>query len=104
MSGLSDSRSLLEPPARQPVGDLTEQRLSIRLAPPQGVEPDLAGVEVDHGADQPMRPRGVHLEPPTQQFDGPLLAGPPQVDDLPAGLRLQVQLPALGEWPARRGG
>ena len=103
MASLNDSRSLLEPPVRQPVGHLMEQRLSVRLAPPQGVEPDPAGVEVDLGADQPVRPRGVHLEPPAQQLDTALLAGPPQVDDPAAGPRLQVQVPALGERPAGRG-
>ena len=103
MSSLNDSRSLLEPPVGQPVGHLMEQRLSVRLAPPQGVEPDPAGVEIDLGADQPVSPRGVHLEPPAQQLDTALLTGPPQIDDPPARPRLQVQVPGLGERPAGRG-
>src|SRR5205085_5932758 len=51
-AGPRNSRSLFRPPMRKPVGHLAARRLSPRLTPPQGVEPDPAGVEVDHGADQ----------------------------------------------------
>ena len=68
MSSLNDSRSLFEPPVGQPVGHLMEQRLSVRLAPPQGVEPDPAGVEIDLGAGaetaKKIRRRGKVARPP----------------------------------------
>jgi len=102
MASPSNSRSLREPPVRQPVGHLAEQWLAAWLAPSQGVEPDVAGVEVDHGADQPVGPRRVHLEPPPQRLHGPPLTGPPQGDDPPAGVRLEFQNPALGGRPAGR--
>src|SRR4051812_25757036 len=100
MANPSNSRSLTEPPARQSIGGLAEQRLSARLTPPQGVEPDATGVEIDLGGDQPVRPRCIDLEPTAQQLHGPVLAGPPQVDEPTTRVGLQVQLPPLGERPS----
>jgi hypothetical protein len=51
---------------RQPVGHRAEKWLAVRLASPQGGEPDLAGVEIDHAVDQPVRPRRIHREPAPQ--------------------------------------
>ena len=103
MASDSNSRSLLEPPARQFIGDLAEERLMVRLAASQGVEAEAARVEVDLGTDQPVGPRGVDLEAAAQHLHGPLRVGAPQEDQPAARVGLQVQRPALGERPTARG-
>ncbi len=90
MASPSNSRSLAELPARQAIGHLAQQRLLIWLTPPQGVEPDAAGVEIDLGADQAVGPRRGDLESTSQQLHGTPLAGPPQVDQSATRVGLQV--------------
>ena len=101
MASDSIPRSLLEPPARQLVRHLAQQRLVSGIASPQGIEADPAGIEVHLGADQAVRPRRIDLEVAAQQLDAAGRPGPPQVDDPAAGCRLEVQGPVLGERPAR---
>src|SRR5260370_38612407 len=91
MESDSTPGSLSEPPLRQGVRDLAEQRLARRVAPPQGVEPEATCVEIDLGADQPVRPRGVYLETVPQHLDGPFRAGPAQVDQASTRLCLKVR-------------
>ena len=69
MASDSIPRSLLEPPARQLVRHLSQQRLVSGIAPSQGIEADLAGIEVHLGADQAVRPRRIDLEVAAQQLD-----------------------------------
>src|SRR5436190_1190200 len=79
VSMASDSipRSLLEPPARQLVRHLAQQRLVCGIAPSQGIEADLVGIEVHLGADQAVRPRRIDLEVATQQLNAAGRPGPP---------------------------
>src|SRR5512135_2322060 len=97
MASDSNSRSLLEPPARQFIRDLAKEWLMGWLPPSQREEADVARVEINLGTDQPVRPRHIDLEAVAQHLHGPLLAGAPQEDDPAAGMGLQVQPPTRGE-------
>jgi hypothetical protein len=47
---------------RDGVGDLPEQRLAFGFATPEGEDADDPGVEVELGADEPVRPAWVDRE------------------------------------------
>src|SRR4051812_14310267 len=96
-------RSLLEPPTRQLVHHLAQQRLMTGSSPTQGVKADVPSIEVHLGADQAAGPRGIDLEMTAQEIDTAGRPGPPQVDDLPARRRLEVRSPILGEGSPPRG-
>src|SRR5947199_2705770 len=102
MASDSIPRSLTEPLPRQGVRDLAEQRMACRVASPQGVEPDATGVEIDRGADQPVRPRGVDLETMSEYPDGPLRCSPSQGDETATRMCLKVQRPICGKRSPRR--
>src|SRR5512135_1441935 len=99
VSMASDSipRSLRESPARQRVRHLPQQGLARRIAPPQGVEPDVTGVEIHLRTDQAVGPRRRDLEMTAQELDAAGRPGAPQVEDPTVGPRLEVQGPVLGE-------
>src|SRR3712207_4056524 len=71
-------------PLRQLIGHLPQQRLVAGVAPPQGIAPDRARVQIDLAANQPMGPVGIHDDGMPQQANLPGLAGAAQVDDAPA--------------------
>jgi hypothetical protein len=68
-----------------------------RVAASQGKEADDAGVKVHLGAQQAVRPLRVHEETMTEEFDGAVVCGAAQVDDLAAQRRLEIQAPILWE-------
>src|SRR3954468_9959390 len=81
---------------------LPEHRLGRRLLPTQGVEPDLARVEVELRADQPVGPPRIDQMAPFQQphRSGGVCA--PYKNDPPPRGGLQVQLPGRREDAAGR--
>ena len=101
MASVRTSVSLLEGPLGQRVGHFPQQRLVGGVTATQGVAAQDPGVEIDHAADQPMRPVGSHGEGPAEQVDGALVAGAPQEDELPLRWGLQVQLPFLRKRSSR---
>src|SRR3954454_20838054 len=83
--------------------DLPEHGLDRRLLPTQGVEPDLARVEIELRADQAVGPPRIDRIAPFQQTYRPGGVRAPHEDDATAGMGLQVQLPGHRDGPTGRG-
>src|SRR3954465_12609036 len=91
------SLSLSEFTSRQPMIDLPEHGLDRRLLPTQGVDADLARVEIELGADQAVGPPRIDRTAPLQQAPPPGGVRAPHEDDPAARMGLQVQLEGRGE-------
>src|SRR3954468_12550328 len=103
MASDTTSLSLSEFTSRQTMIDLPEHGLDRRLLPTQGVEPELARVEIELRAHQAVGPPRIDREAPFQQTHRPGGIRAPHEDDATAGMGLQVQLPGLREGPTGRG-
>src|SRR5689334_8488985 len=101
----SDTTSLSFPKftSRQTMIDLPEHGLGRRLLPTQGVDADLARVEVVLRADQAVGPPRIDRIAALQQTDRPGGIRAPHEDDPTAGMGLQVQPPGHREGPTGRG-
>src|SRR3954469_23488818 len=97
------SLSLSEFTSRQPMIYLPQHGLDRRLLPTQGVDADLARVEIELGADQAVGPPRIDRMAPLQQAHRPDGIGSPYEDDPTAGMGLQVQPPGHREGPTGRG-
>src|SRR4051812_16334556 len=95
--------SLTEFTSRQPMIDLPQHGLDRRLLPTQGVEADLARVEIELRADQAVGPSRIDREAPLQQPHRPDGVRAPHEDDPTARMGLQVQPPRRSEGPTGRG-
>jgi len=67
----------------------------------QGVEGDAAGVEIDHGSNEPVKPSGVHQEGVSEEVGYSPGAGATKVDEASAGAALKVEFPPRGKGAAR---
>src|SRR3954451_4470226 len=97
------SLSLSEFTSRQPMIDLPEHGLDRRLLPTQGVEADLARVEVELRADQAVGPLRIDRIAPSPQAHRPGGVRASHEDDATAGMALLVQPPGDGESPTGPG-
>src|SRR6476620_2441072 len=96
------SLSLSEFTSRQPMICFPKHWLDRRLLPTQGVESDLARVEVELRADQAVGPPRVDRIGPFQQPHRPDGVRSPHEDDAAVGVGLQVQPPGHREGTTRR--
>src|SRR3954447_7795060 len=103
MASDTTSLSFKEFTFRQPMIDLSQHGLDRRLLPTQGVEPDLARVEIELRADQAVGPPRIDRIAPFQQPHRPDGVRAPHEDHATARMSLQVQLPRRGEGPTGRG-
>src|SRR4051795_1869531 len=103
MASDTTSLSLSEFALRQPMIDLPEHGLDRRLLPTQGVEADLARVEIELRADQAVGPPRIDRIAPSQQAHRPGGVRAPHEDDPTARMVLQVQPPGYREGPTGRG-
>lgn len=62
MATVSDPGSLLEGLAREPIGDLSEERLLGGFTAAEGVEADRLGIEINFAAHEAMSPERVNRE------------------------------------------
>jgi hypothetical protein len=97
MSTVSDCRSALEGFSRELVRDLGEQGLVLGLTSSEGVEADGVGVEVNHAADEAVRPERIDGEGVAEQADVATIVGSSEEDDLASGMSLWVLPPGLRE-------
>src|SRR5690242_3950597 len=97
MTSASTWRSLAEPPTRQHIGDLFDQRLLLGSTTPQREETHLPPLEVHLRTHQAMLPQRLYHPDATQQLDFPLPVAATQEDQPSLRLRLQVQTPVLRE-------
>src|SRR3954462_6315066 len=97
------SLSLSEFTSRQPTIYLPQHGLDRRLLPTQGVEADLARVEIELRADQAVGPSPIDREASFQQAHRPDGVRAPHEDEATARMGLQVQPPWRGEGPTGRG-
>src|SRR5215471_20980077 len=104
MTSATTWESLRELPARQHVVGLLDQRLLVRSAAPQGVETDATTLQIHLRPYQAMLPQRVHRKGAPQQLHLPALVAPPQKDQTPLRMGLQVQPPATGKGTPRRSG
>ena len=103
MASDTTSLSLSEFTFRQPMICFPKHGLDRRLLPPQGVESDLARVEVELRTDQAVGPPRIDRIAPFQQPHRPDCVRSPHEDDATAGVGLQVQPPRLREGTTGRG-
>src|SRR3954464_9551558 len=103
MASDTTSLSLSEFTSRQTMICLPEHGLDRRLLPAQGVEADLACVEIELRADQAVGPPRIDRIAPFQQPHRTGGVRTPHEDDPTARIGLQVQLPGHREGPTGRG-
>src|SRR6059058_3792335 len=103
MASDTTSLSLSEFTFRQPMIDLPEHGLNRRLLPTQGVDAELARVEIELCADQAVGPPRIDRMAPFQQAHRPGGIRAAHEDDPAARMGLQVQPPVRGEGATRRG-
>src|SRR6516165_7016309 len=104
MTSATTWESLRELPARQDVVGFLDQRLLVRSTAPQGVETDATPLQIRLRPYQAMLPQQVHRKGAPQQLHLPTLVAPPQKDQTPLRMGLQVQPPVTGEEIPRRSG
>src|SRR3954468_22425063 len=97
------SLSLSEFTLRQPMIYLPEQGLNRRLLPTQGVDADLARVEIELRADQAVGPPRIDRMALFQQTHRPGGVRASHEDDATARVGLQVQPEGRGESATGRG-
>src|SRR5262249_60427855 len=102
MTSATTWESLRELPARQHVVGFLDQRLLVRSTAPQGVETDAAPLQIHLRPYQAMLPQRVHRKGAPQQLHLPTLVAPPQKEQTPLRMSLQVQPPPKGQGTSRR--
>src|SRR5512135_1559481 len=103
MASDTTSLSLAEFTPRQAMIYLPQHGLDRRLLPTQGVEADLARVEIELRTDQAVGPPRIDRIAPFQQPHRPDGVRAPHEDDPTAGVGLQVQAPGHREGTTGRG-
>ena len=59
------------PSLGKPIGDLREQGLVVRFAPPESVDADDQGIEIELGTDKSVEPGTIDWVVPTEDIDAP---------------------------------
>src|SRR5512135_399011 len=103
MASDTTSLSLAEFTPRQAMIYLPQHGLDRRLLPTQGLEADLARVEIELRADQAVGPPRIDRIAPVQQPHRTGGVRASHEDDAAVRMGLQVQLPGRGEGATGRG-
>src|SRR5262245_48294642 len=104
MTSATTRESLRERPARQHLGGLLDHRLLVGSAAAQGAKANPTPPQLHLGPYQALRPQRVHRTGAPQQVHLSALVAPPQEEQTPLRMSVQVQPPAAGKVTPRRCG